>query len=45
MIRTMQKKSTEAMARTMARAMANMHGRRHTKQGSCTATIQKTVHK
>ena len=40
-IRTMQKKSTEAMDR----AMANRHGRRHTNQGSCTAIIQKTVHK
>jgi hypothetical protein len=46
MTRIMQKKSTETMARTMARTpMANMHGRRHINQGSGTATIQKAVHK
>ena len=41
MIGVVQKKTTEATARTMA----NRHGRRHTNQGSGTATIQKTVHK
>ena len=45
LIGIVQKKTTEAMARTMARTMANRHGRRHTNQGSGTATIQKTVHK